>query len=234
MGDCILKVSNLNKSYFKKKALDNFEIELKEGKILGLLGPNGSGKSTFLKIVAGLLTKSSGEVLIDGMEPGVLTKAVVSYLPDKNYLYKWMKIKDAMNFFKDFYSDFDYDKAEELLKFMKLDKESKVTTLSKGMTEKLHLVLVLSRKARLYILDEPLGGVDPTTREKILDTIVNNFNEKSSMIITTHLVSDIERLFDDVVFIQNGRNVLSGDAEELRTEKNMSIDEIYREVFKDA
>ncbi|WP_234124644.1 ABC transporter ATP-binding protein [Clostridium hydrogenum] len=234
MSDSILKVSNLNKNYLKKKALDNFQLELKEGKILGLLGPNGSGKSTLLKIVAGLLTKSSGEVLIDGMEPGVLTKAVVSYLPDKNYLYKWMKIKDAMEFFKDFYSDFDYAKAEELLKFMNLDKESKVTTLSKGMTEKLHLVLVLSRKARLYILDEPLGGVDPTTREKILDTIVSNFNEKSSMIITTHLVNDIERLFDDVVFIQNGRNVLSGDAEELRTEKDMSIDELYREVFKDA
>lgn len=234
MSDTILKVSNLSKIYFRKKALNNFELELKEGKILGLLGPNGSGKSTFLKILAGLLTKSSGEVLIDGMQPGVETKAIVSYLPDKNYLYKWMKIKDALKFFKEFYSDFDYNKAEELLKFMNLDRESKVTTLSKGMTEKLHLVLVLSRRARLFILDEPLGGVDPTTREKILDTIVNNFNDKSSMIITTHLVSDIERLFDDVVFIQNGRNVLGGDAEELRTERDMSIDEIYREVFKDA
>lgn len=234
MGDCILKVSNLNKNYFRKKALDNFEIEIAEGKIVGLLGPNGSGKSTFLKILAGLLRKSSGEVLIDGNEVGVYTKSIVSYLPDKNYLYKWMKIKDAFNYFRDFYEDFDYAKAEELLKFMNLDIESKVTTLSKGMLEKLHLVLVLSRRARLYILDEPLGGVDPTTREKILDTIINNFNEKSSMIITTHLVNDIERLFDDVVFISNGKNVLSGGAEELRHERDMSIDELYREVFKDV
>jgi len=234
MGECVLKVSKLNKNYFRKKALDNFEIEVEEGKILGLLGPNGSGKSTFLKILAGLLRKSSGEVLIDGNEIGVYTKSIVSYLPDKNYLYKWMKIKDAFNYFKDFYSDFDYAKAEELLKFMNLDMDSKVTSLSKGMLEKLHLTLVLSRKARLYVLDEPLGGVDPTTREKILDTIINNFNEKSSMIITTHLVNDIERLFDDVVFISNGKNVLSGSAEELRNEKSMSIDELYREVFKDA
>lgn len=234
MGECIVKVSNLNKNYFRKKALDNFEIEVGEGKILGLLGPNGSGKSTFLKILAGLLRKSSGDVLIDGNEVGVYTKSIVSYLPDKSYLYKWMKIKDAFSYFKDFYSDFDYAKAEELLKFMNLDMDSKVTSLSKGMLEKLHLTLVLSRKARLYVLDEPLGGVDPTTREKILDTIINNFNEKSSMIITTHLVNDIERLFDDVVFISNGKNVLSGSAEGLRNERGMSIDELYREVFKDA
>ncbi|MCD2347838.1 ABC transporter ATP-binding protein [Clostridium guangxiense] len=234
MGECILKVSNLNKSYFRKKALDNFEMKLEEGKILGLLGPNGSGKSTFLKILAGLLRKNSGEVLIDGNEIGIYTKSIVSYLPDKNYLYKWMKIKDAFSYFRDFYSDFDYAKAEELLKFMNLDMESKVTSLSKGMLEKLHLTLVLSRKARLYVLDEPLGGVDPTTREKILDTIINNFNEKSSMIITTHLVNDIERLFDDVVFISDGKNVLSGSAEGLRNEKGMSIDELYREVFKDV
>ena len=234
MGECILKVSNLNKSYFRKKALDNFEMEIEEGKIVGLLGPNGSGKSTLLKILAGLLRKNSGEVLIDGNEVGMYTKSIVSYLPDKNYLYKWMKIKDAFNYFRDFYSDFDYAKAEELLKFMNLDMDSKVTSLSKGMVEKLHLTLVLSRKARFYILDEPLGGVDPTTREKILDTIINNFNEKSSMIITTHLVNDIERLFDDVVFISNGKNILSGKAEELRNEKGMSIDELYREVFKDA
>lgn len=234
MVECILKVSNLNKSYFRKKALDNFEMEIKEGKIVGLLGPNGSGKSTFLKILAGLLRKSSGEVLIDENEVGVYTKSIVSYLPDKNYLYKWMRIKDAFSYFRDFYKDFDYAKAEELLKFMNLHIDSKVTTLSKGMLEKLHLVLVLSRKARLYILDEPLGGVDPTTREKILDTIINNFNDKSSMIITTHLVNDIERLFDDVVFISNGKNVLSGGAEELRNERDMSIDELYREVFKDA
>lgn len=224
MEEYLLKVNNLNKKYLNKKALDNFNLELKTGKVLGLLGPNGSGKSTFLKILSGILKKSSGEILIDGQEPSIYTRSIVSYLPDIGYLYKWMKIKDALEFFKDFYDDFDYKKAMELLDFMKLDKDSKVTALSKGMAEKLQLTLVLSRKAKLYILDEPLGGVDPTTREKILDTIIDNFSEDSSMIITTHLVSDVERLFDDVAFISEGKNVLSGNADELRNEKGTSID----------
>ncbi|AAK78247.1 MULTISPECIES: ABC transporter ATP-binding protein [Clostridium] len=233
MEEYLLKVNNLNKKYLNKKALDNFNLELKTGKVLGLLGPNGSGKSTFLKILSGILKKSSGEILIDGQEPSIYTRSIVSYLPDIGYLYKWMKIKDALEFFKDFYDDFDYKKAMELLDFMKLDKDSKVTALSKGMAEKLQLTLVLSRKAKLYILDEPLGGVDPTTREKILDTIIDNFSEDSSMIITTHLVSDVERLFDDVAFISEGKNVLSGNADELRNEKGTSIDGLYREIFKD-
>jgi ABC-2 type transport system ATP-binding protein len=228
----ILKASNLEKSYFNKKALNGLDLEIKRGRIVGLLGPNGSGKTTFLKIAAGLLSKSSGELLIDGNKPGVYTKSIVSYLPDKDYLYKWMKIRDAVQFFKELYRDFDENKAKELLKFMNLDINSKITALSKGMSEKLYLTLVLSRKAKLYILDEPLGGVDPTTREKILDAILNNYSEDSSMIITTHLVTDIERLFDDVVFISEGKIVLSGNAEELRNERGMSIDEIYREVFK--
>ncbi|PJI08093.1 MULTISPECIES: ABC transporter ATP-binding protein [Clostridium] len=233
MEDCLLKATNLSKSYLKKKALDDFNVEVKKGRILGLLGPNGSGKSTFIKIVAGILKKSSGEILIDNQKPSVYTRSIVSYLPDVNYLYKWMRIKDALEFFKDFYADFDFNKAVELLDFMRLDKDSKVTSLSKGMLEKLQLTLVLSRKAKIYMLDEPLGGVDPTTREKILDTIVNNFSEESSMVITTHLVNDIERLFDDVVFISEGKNILSGNAEDLRNEKGTSIDELYREVFKD-
>lgn len=230
--DTILKASNLQKSYFNKKALDGVDLEVKKGRIIGLLGPNGSGKTTFLKIAAGLLTQSSGEVLIDGRKPGVYTKSIVSYLPDKDYLYKWMKVKDAVGFFKDFYKDFDENKAKELLEFMNLDINNKVTALSKGMAEKLYLTLVLSRKAKLYILDEPLGGVDPTTREKILDAILNNYSEDSSMIITTHLVNDIERLFDEVAFISQGKIVLYGNAEELRNERGMSIDGIYREVFK--
>lgn len=233
MEDCLLKAANLSKSYFKKKALDDFNIEVKKGSILGLLGPNGSGKSTFIKIVAGILKKSSGEILIDNQEPSVYTRSIVSYLPDVNYLYNWMKIKDALEFFKDFYDDFDFNKAVELLDFMRLDENSKVTSLSKGMLEKLQLTLVLSRKAKIYMLDEPLGGVDPTTREKILDTIVNSFSKESSMVITTHLVSDIERLFDDVVFISEGKNILSGNAEDLRNEKGTSIDGLYREIFKD-
>ncbi|AKA68426.1 ABC transporter ATP-binding protein [Clostridium scatologenes] len=234
MEDFILKANNIEKSYFNKKALSGINIEVKKGRIIGLLGPNGSGKTTFLKIAAGILRQSSGEIFIDGHKPGVYTKGIVSYLPDKDYLFKWMKIKDAVEFFNSFYKDFDKDKAEELLKFMNLDENSKITALSKGMSEKLYLTLTLSRKAKLYILDEPLGGVDPTTREKILDAILDNYSEDSSMIITTHLVNDIERLFDDVAFISKGEIVLSGNAENFRNEKGISIDELYREVFKDA
>lgn len=230
--DIILKTSNLEKSYFNKKALNGLDLEVKKGRIVGILGPNGSGKTTFLKIAAGILTKTNGEILIDGHKPGVYTKSIVAYLPDKEYLFKWMKIKDAVDFFKDFYKDFDEEKCKKLLEFMNLDINSKVKTLSKGMTEKLYLTLVLSRKAKLYILDEPLGGVDPTTREKILDAILDNYSEDSSIIITTHLVNDIERLFDDVAFISEGKVVLSGNAEELRNEKGLSIDQLYREVFK--
>ena len=230
--DTILKATSLEKSYFNKKALNGLDLEVKKGRIVGILGPNGSGKTTFLKIAAGLLSKTSGEILIDGHKPGVYTKAIVSYLPDKEYLFKWMTIKDAVNFFKDFYKDFDGEKCKKLLEFMNLDINSKVKTLSKGMTEKLYLTLVLSRKAKLYILDEPLGGVDPTTREKILDAILDNYSEDSSIIITTHLVNDIERLFDDVAFVSEGKVVLSGNAEELRNEKGLSIDQLYREVFK--
>lgn len=229
--DVLLNAEGLTKSYFGKKALNVVNIQIPKGKIVGILGPNGSGKTTLLKIMAGLLKPSSGKILIDGKEPGIYTKSIVAYLPDTNFLYKWMKIKDAIGYYKDFYKDFDEEKAWELLKFMNLDPDSKVTSLSKGMTEKLNLTLTLARKAKLYILDEPLGGVDPTTREKILDAILQNYNEDSSMLITTHLVNDIERLFDEVIFISNGSVVLSGNAEELRLKEGKSIDELYREVF---
>lgn len=227
----ILEAKNLNKSYFKKKALNGLNLSIEKGRAVGMLGPNGSGKTTLIKIAAGILRQSSGEILIDNHEPGVYTKSVISYLPDRNYLPKWMKVEDAINYFNDFYGDFDRNRAYELLDFMKLEREMKVTSLSKGMTEKLHLTLVLSRKAKLYILDEPIAGVDPVARDKILDAIINNYNEDSSMLITTHLVRDIERVFDDVVFINNGEVILSGNAEALREEKNKSIDELYKEVF---
>ncbi|HHV74208.1 MAG TPA: ABC transporter ATP-binding protein [Thermoanaerobacterium sp.] len=228
----ILKTANLTKNYYSKKALKGINIELEEGKILGLLGPNGSGKTTFIKIAAGILRPTSGEILIDGQEPGIYTKSIISYLPDINYLYKWMKIRDAINFFKDFYADFDIEKSKRLLDFMMLDENDKVTSLSKGMLEKLNLTLVLSRNAKLYIFDEPLGGIDPNTREKIIDAIIDNIREDSSMIISTHLVRDIERLFDDVAFISDGEIILKGNAEELRMERNKSIDEIFREVYE--
>jgi ABC-2 type transport system ATP-binding protein len=228
----ILETKDLKKNYFNKKALNGINLYLEKGKVTGLLGPNGSGKTTFIKIAAGILRPSSGQILIDGKEPGVYTKSIVSYLPDKQFLYKWMRIQDAIAFFKDFYKDFDEKKAEELLDFMKLDKAAKVSSLSKGMMEKLNLTLVLSRKAKLYILDEPIAGVDPVAREKILDAILNNYQQEASMIITTHLVKDIERIFDEVAFISDGKIVLEGNAEELRMERGLSIDELFREVFE--
>ncbi|WP_425445934.1 ABC transporter ATP-binding protein [Dethiothermospora halolimnae] len=230
--DNILEIKDLTKRYVRKKALNNISLSIPKGKVVGLLGPNGSGKTTFIKIVLGILTKTSGEVFIDGEEPSKKTRAFISYLPDRNYLYKWMTIKDAIKFFDDFYDDFDLEKAYELLEFMKLKDSLKVGELSKGMTEKLNLTLVLSRKAKLYILDEPIAGVDPVAREQILDAIINNYNEDSSMIVTTHLVKDLERIFNDVAFLSEGEIILTGDAEELRNEKNMSIDELYREVFR--
>ncbi|MDF2502943.1 MULTISPECIES: ABC transporter ATP-binding protein [Clostridium] len=228
----ILKASNLKKSYFRKRGLEDLNLEIPSGKIIGLLGPNGSGKTTFIKIAAGILRHTSGEIKIDGNNPGVYTKSIVSYLPDVNFLYKWMKIKDAIKFYKDMFNDFDDNKCRELLQIMNLSEEDKVTSLSKGMMEKLTLSLTLSRRAKLYILDEPLGGVDPTAREQIINAILENYRDDSSMIVTTHLVNDIERLFDDVAFISEGKIVLQGNAEELRIEKGKSIDELYREVFK--
>ncbi len=230
--ETVFRVNNLSKTYLTKQALKNVSLSLDSGKILGLLGPNGSGKTTLMKIAAGLLRQSSGDIIIAGNKPGLKTKSVVSYLPDISHLYKWMTIKDAIGFYKDFFPDFNIDKAKDMLGFMKLNEASKVTTLSKGEAEKLNLTLVLSRNAKLYIFDEPLGGIDPVAREKILDAILNNYREDSSMIISTHLVKDVERLFDDVAFISHGEVVLKGNAEELRLERGKSIDELYREVFQ--
>lgn len=229
--ESIIKIKGLTKSYFKKKALNNLSLDIEQGRVVGILGPNGSGKTTMIKIITGILRESKGEVLIDGHKPGVYTKSIVSYLPDRNFLYNWMTIQEAVNFYKDFYKDFDENKAYELLKFMKLDRNAKIGTLSKGMTEKLNLTLVLSRKAKVYVLDEPIAGVDPVARDQILDAIINNYNKESTMLITTHLVRDMESIFDDVVFLKDGEIFMQGNAESLREEKGMQIDDLYKEIF---
>lgn len=229
--DYVLEVSNLNKAYGGKMALNNFSLTLERGKILGLLGPNGSGKTTFMKVLAGLLNSYKGNVSICGREPSIHTKKIVAYLPDKSPLYKWMKVKDAVKLYEEFFDDFDRNKVIELLGFMELTEKMKITSLSKGMLEKLNLSLVLSRKADLYIIDEPLSGIDPIARDKILDAIINNYCEESSMIITTHVVHDIERIFDEVAFINEGIIIEQGEAESLRMKYGKSIEEIYKIVL---
>jgi len=227
----IVEIKGLTKKYFNKVALNNINLNIEEGRVVGVLGPNGSGKTTLIKILTGLLRQTAGEVFIDGKPVGVYTKSIVSYLPDRNFLYKWMKIEDAMNLYKDFYADFDEGKFNDLLTFMKLEKSMRIDALSKGMHEKLNLSLVLARNAKLYILDEPIAGVDPVARDQILDAIINNYNEKSSMLITTHLVRDMESILDEVVFLKEGNIILQGNAEALREERGKQIDDIYKEVF---
>ena len=229
----ILEIKNLNKNYSNKKALEDFSLSLEKGRILGLMGPNGSGKTTLLKVIAGLQHANSGTVQVCGHDIGLETKKIVSFLPDKNVLYPFMKSIDALNFYKNYYDDFDMQKALDMLDFMKLDKNEKVSAMSKGMIEKLNLTLAFSRNTKLFVLDEPLGGVDPVARDRIISTIIKTYNEESSIIISTHLVNDVERIFDDVCFIGKGKNILSGSAEDLRVEKGLSIDQIYIETFQD-
>jgi ABC-2 type transport system ATP-binding protein len=232
--ELMLEAIDVTKKYGNMVALDKFSLELSKGRIMGLLGPNGSGKTTFLKTVAGVLKPNSGKISVDDKSLGTNTKAAVAFLPDRNHLYSWMRVRDAIMFFDDFYEDFDKVKAKEILNSMKINELDKIKSLSKGTLEKLNLTLIFSRNAKLYILDEPLGGTDPVAREKIIDLIISNFREDSSVLLTTHLVSNIERLFDDVAFIKDGKKVMEGKAEQLRDEKKMSIEDIYREVFKDA
>lgn len=215
-----------------KNVIDNISLNIDSGKIIGLLGPNGSGKTTLLKILAGLLTKTSGEVHIDGKEIGIETKAIVSFLPDRTYFSSWMKVYDILSFFSDFYADFDMSKATEMLGLLKIGVNDRIKTMSKGTKEKLNLVLVMSRNARLYLLDEPIGGVDPAARDYILRTIISNYSEDSSVIITTHHIADVEKILDDVIFLNEGRIELNSPVEDLREERGKSIDEIFRETYK--
>ncbi len=228
----LLEVKNLNKSFSGKQVLKDVSFSVEEGRIVGLLGKNGMGKTTLIKLINDLLTLDSGEILINGKPIGVETKNIVSYLPERTYLDKSMTVKKALNYFSDFYEDFDKSLAEKLLSDLKLDINQKLSKMSKGMQEKVQLVLVLSRKAQLYILDEPLGGVDPATRDYILDTILKNFNIGASVIISTHLISDVERILDDVIFIEDGKIVLTSPSDELREKENGSVDEVFRRMFK--
>ena len=228
----LLECKNLSKSFDNKKILKDINLIIPRGKIVGLLGKNGQGKTTLIKLINDLLTPTSGEILIEGKHPGVESKRIISYLPERTYLDKEMKVIDTLNYFNEFYDNFDIKKAKKLLKDLDLDINSKISKMSKGMQEKLQLILVMSRDADLYILDEPLGGVDPATRDYILDTILSNFKEGSSVIISTHLISDIERILDEVIFIDKGKIMLTAPADELRKKEKSSIDEIFRRTFK--
>ena len=228
----LLEIKNLYKNYGEKQVLNNITLTVPRGKIIGLLGKNGTGKTTLIKLINGLLTPTEGEIVFEGEKIGPQSKLNIAYLPERTYLDKSMTINETLKFFKEFYSNFDIDKAKDLLKKLDLDENQKIIKMSKGMQEKVQLVLVMSRKADLYILDEPLGGVDQATRDYILDTILTNFNEGASIIISTHLISDIERILDEVIFIDKGEIKLTSDADELRNKENASIDEIFRRMFK--
>lgn len=228
----LLEIKNLTKKFDNKVVLDNINLSITSGKIVGLLGKNGVGKTTLIKLINDLLTPNEGEILVNGKKIGVESKKVISYLPERTYLNKQMKVYEVISYFEDFYDNFDPEKAKKLLKDLDLDINQSLSKMSKGMQEKLQLVLVMSRNADLYILDEPLGGVDPATRDYILDTILSNFNENASVIISTHLIADIERILDEVVFIDKGKIVLHEDADKLRKKESSSIDEIFRGMFK--
>jgi len=228
----LLECKHLCKEFDGKQILKDINLKIPKGKIIGLLGKNGTGKSTLIKLINDLLTPTSGEVLINGEKPGIKSKEVISYLPERTYLEREMTVKEAIKYFEEFYKNFDKEKAVKLLKDLDLDINKKISKMSKGMQEKLQLILVMSRNAEIYILDEPLGGVDPATRDYILDTILSNFCDGSSVIISTHLISDIERILDEVIFIDKGEIVLTSTADELRNKEQASIDEIFRRYFK--
>jgi len=228
----ILECQSLTKKFSGFTALSDITMSLERGRIIGLLGPNGSGKSTLLKMINGLLVPDTGKILIAGMEPGVETKKIISYLPERTYLADWMQVREAIDFFKDFYEDFDDRKANEMLERLHIDPKKRLKTLSKGTKEKVQLILVMSRKADLYCLDEPIGGVDPASRDYILNTIISNYNENATVLISTHLIADIEMVLDDVIFLKDGAVTLQSSVDEVRTKEGKSIDSLFREVFK--
>ena len=228
----ILECKNLVKKFSNKNALKGINLKVNRDRIVGLLGPNGSGKSTLIKLANALLTPTSGEILINGKNPGIESKEIVSYLPERTYLNDWMKVSDIINFFSDFYKNFNKDKAYDMLKKLNINPNDKLKTMSKGTKEKVQLILVMSREAKLYLLDEPIAGVDPAARDYILNTIINNYSKDASIIISTHLISDIERILDDVIFISYGDIFLTKSVDEIRENEGKSVDALFREVFK--
>lgn len=228
----ILECKALVKRFGSKEALKGVDFSLERGKIVGLLGPNGSGKSTIIKLANGLLTPTSGQILVGGSAPGVETKKIVSYLPERTYLSDWMKVSEAIGFFRDFYADFDEKKAYDMLARLNINSYDRLKTMSKGTKEKIQLILVMSRNAELYLLDEPIGGVDPAARDYILNTIISNYSENATVVISTHLIADIERVLDEVVFINQGNIVLQKSVDEIRESEGKSVDALFREVFR--
>ena len=228
----ILECRNITKRYGSKVAINNLSVTVGSGKITGLLGPNGSGKTTLIKLIAGILNADEGEIFAGGNRIGIESKKIVSYLPERPYFTPGMKVSETIKFFSDFYNDFSSDAAESMLKSLDINPDARIRTLSKGNREKVQLVLVMSRKAKLYLLDEPMGGVDPAARDYILKTILNNYNPNGTIIICTHLISDIEQILDDVIFIQQGRIVKTASVDEIRSQEGKSIDALFREVFR--
>ena len=228
----LLTCTGLIKQYGSKTALDNLNLTLPRGRIIGLLGPNGSGKTTLIKLINGLLSPSAGHIYINGVEPSPETKKVVSYLPERTYFNSWMKVRDILDFFCDFYTDFRRNRAEDMLQRLDIDPTARLSTMSKGTKEKVQLIMVMSRDADLYCLDEPIGGVDPAARDYILQTIISNYNENASVLISTHLISDIENVLDDVIFIQNGHIRLHTSVDAIREQEGKSVDDLFREVFR--
>ena len=228
----VLHCADLTKRYGATLALDHISLTLESGRIVGLLGPNGSGKTTLIKLINGLLTPDDGQILVCGNVPGPETKAQVAYLPDSIYLNSWMTVKQIVDFFVDFYEDFRADLAYEMLSRLDISPEKRLKTLSKGNKEKVCLILTMSRNAKLYVLDEPIAGVDPAARDYVISTIINNYNPDATVLISTHLISDIEQVLDEVVFIQNGKILLQKTVDDIREENGKSVDELFREVFK--
>lgn len=227
----LVEIKELGKCYGKKKVMNNLSLSLESGRIVGILGPNGSGKSTLIKMMAGVLKPTSGQIIINGYPVGVNTKKIVSYLPERTYLNPSMKVKEAVDYFADFYEDFSKQKALDMLEKFGINEQDKIKSLSKGTREKVQIVLVMSREAKLYLLDEPMGGVDPAARDYILRTIISNYNEDATVVITTHLISDIENVLDEVVFIKQGEVYLKESVDDIRTQYNKSVDALFREVF---